>query len=134
MKRKALRSTRDGGFTLMEVLVAGVIMTISFVLVMQLFSRGQRLSKDSCNYTRAVVHAKDKMEEISPEPETDSGEFDDGFTWVALVEPFETPEANGEESLFSLIIIKVKVLWDDNDKQHSVELVRLKTVPTEEIL
>jgi hypothetical protein len=100
---------------------------------MQLFSRGQRLSKDSCNYTRAVVHAKDKMEEISPAPETDSGEFEDGFTWVAIVEPFTTPEKDGE-SLFSLIIIKVKVLWDDNNERRSVELVRLKTVPTEQIL
>jgi hypothetical protein len=74
------------------------------------------------------------MEEISPAPETDSGEFEDGFTWVAVVELFETPEADGKESLFSLISIKVKVLWDDNNKQHSVELVRLKTVPTEEFL
>jgi general secretion pathway protein I len=134
MKRNAQRSMHDGGFTLMEVLVAGVIMTISFVLVMQLFAKGQRLSKDSCNYTRAIVHAKDKMEEISPDPETDSGEFEDGFTWVALVELFSTPEKNGEPSLFSLISIKVKVLWDDNNKTHSVELVRLKTVRTEEIL
>jgi len=133
MKTNAGRLTHDGGFTLMEVLVAGVIMTICFVLVMQLFSRGQRLSKDSCNYTRAVVHAKDKMEEISPAPETDSGEFEDGFTWVAIVEPFATPEKEGE-SLFSLIIIKVKVLWDDNNERRSVELVRLKTVPTEQIL
>ena len=124
----------NGGFTLMEVLVAGVIMTISFVLVMQLFSRGQRLSKDSCNYTRAVVHAKDKMEEISPAPETDSGEFEDGFTWEAIVEPFATPEKDGEQSLFSLIIIKVKIIWDDNNKEHSVELVTLKTVPAEQIL
>ena len=134
MKKIAWRSTHDGGFTLMEVLVAGVIMTISFVLVMQLFSKGQRLSKDSCNYTRAVVHAKDKMEEISPDPETDSGEFEDGFTWVALVEPFATPEKDGEPSLFSLISIKVKVHWSDNNKTYAVELVRLKTVPTEEIL
>ena len=134
MKKNARLFTHDGGFTLMEVLVAGVIMTISFVLVMQLFSRGQRLSRDSCNYTRAVVHAKDKMEEISPAPETDSGEFEDGFTWEAVVEPFATTERGGEESLFSLIIITVKVLWDDNNKSHSVELVRLKTVPTEEIL
>ena len=134
MKRNERRSMHDGGFTLMEVLVAGVIMTISFVLVMQLFSKGQRLSKDSCNYTRAVVHAKDKMEEISPDPQTDSGEFEDGFTWVALVEHFATPEEDGEASLFSLISIKVKVLWDDNNKTYAVELVRLKTVPTEEIL
>jgi Tfp pilus assembly protein PilV len=134
MKRNERRTMREGGFTLMEVLVAGVIMTISFVLVMQLFSGGQRLSKSSCDYTRAVVHAKDKMEEISPSPEAGSGEFEDGFRWEAVVEPFETPETEGGESLFSLLMIKVKVLWDDNDKEHSVELVSLKTVSTEKNL
>lgn len=122
------------GFTLMEVLVAGVIMTISFVLVMQLFSRGQRLSKDSCNYTRAVVHAKDKMEEISPEPKADSGEFEDGFKWESAIEPFSTPEVEGEPSLFSLISIRVRVRWEDTGKEHSVELVSLRIVSTEEIL
>jgi general secretion pathway protein I len=129
----ARRTAYEGGFTLMEVLVAGVIMTVSFVMVMQLFSGGLKLSRSSCNYTRAVVHAKDKMEELSGNPVADSGEFEDGFRWESVLEPYVVGDEDAdEESLFRLFKITVKVLWDDNNKQHAVKLVSLKLVSADE--
>lgn len=118
----------QSGFTLMEVIVAIAILGISFVLVMQLFSGGLQASRSSCDYTRAVVHAKDKMEELSTSPVSDAGEFEDGFKWETVVEPYEKTDVPA----FNILQIKVKVFWDDiRSKPRSVELVSLKVVPNE---
>lgn len=120
--------TRTEGFTLIEVLVAFAIISISFVLIMQLFSAGLRASRDSCDYTRAIVHAKDKMEELSDDPVQGSGEFDDGFKWQTELEPYKELE----EEKYNLMKLKVKILWPDVLKnERTVELVSLKIVSTE---
>jgi general secretion pathway protein I len=126
-------TSRSGGFTLIEVIVAIAILSISLVMVMQLFSGGLRASRASCDYTRAVVHAKDKMEELSVEPVQDSGEFEDGFAWESDVQPYEELNKELEESDYNMLKIKVKVSWSNRaHKQKSVELVSLKAVEKEE--
>lgn len=121
------------GFTLIEVIVAIAILSISLVMVMQLFAGGLRASRTSCDYTRAIVHAKDKMEELSIEPIQDSGEFEDGFIWESEVQPYEGLNKELEDSGFNLLKIKVKVSWFNlARKQKSVELVSLKTMVEEE--
>jgi general secretion pathway protein I len=128
MRQSTFCNFKRAGFTLIEVIVAIAILAISLVMIMQLFSSGLRASRVSCDYTRAIVHAKDKMEEMSVTPIQDSGEFEDGFKWESVVEPYK--ELEGSD--FNLLKIKVKVLWSDALKrQRSVELVSLKVVPNE---
>lgn len=116
------------GFTLVEVIVAIAIVGISLVLIMQLFSRGLRASRASCDYTRAVVHAKDKMEELMATPVEGSGEFEDGFRWETEVEPYKELEEIGS----NLLKIKVKVSWGDIQRgDRSVELESLKLYQNE---
>ncbi len=122
---------KKSGFTLIEVIIAIAILSISFVMIMQLFSGGLRASRLSCDYTRAVIHAKDKMEEISNTPVQGSGEFEDGFRWESEVQPYEELE----ETTLKVLKLKVIVSWSDVlKKQKSVELVSLKVVPNEEEL
>lgn len=117
------------GFTLIEVIVAMTIIAVSMTLVMQLFSSGLRVSRRSCDYTRAVVHAKGIMEEIAVKPEQGSGEFEDGFRWRSEVEPFGEPNENVGEEPVNLMKIKVTVEWDDSKKrQKSIDLVSLITI------
>ncbi len=117
------------GFTLIEVIVAIAILGISFVMIMQLFSGALRASRASCDYTRAVVHAKDKMEELSVAPVQDSGEFEDGFKWESVIQPYKELE----DSAFNLLKINVKISWNDAlRKPNYVELVSLKVVSNED--
>ncbi|MBI4688187.1 MAG: prepilin-type N-terminal cleavage/methylation domain-containing protein [Nitrospirae bacterium] len=129
------------GFTLVEVIVAIAVLSITLVAVMQLFSGGLRASRTSCDYTRAVVHAKDKMEELSlgeesiTESKTAQGSFEDGFKWEAEVEPYDEGEAAKQQSsaTANLLKVKVKVFWNKTPtQQSSVELVSLKTVTSNE--
>lgn len=129
----------EKGFTLIEVMVAVAVLAISIVTIMQLFSGGLRSSKISKDYTRAVIHAKAKMEEIILKPASGSGDFSDDstknkFHWEAEVSPYTEASLTGlgsETKPLNLMKIKVKVSWADNDKQKFIELATLKLNPPE---
>ncbi|RJQ56919.1 MAG: type II secretion system protein [Nitrospiraceae bacterium] len=127
--RKAKGGRRkDAGFTLFEVIIAIVVLSISLVLVMQLFAGGLRAARTSCDYSRAVIHAKDKMGELTENPVRGEGSFDDGYKWETEVRPYKKLEADN----LDLMELKVKVLWDDVLKNpRVVELVGLKVVEGE---
>lgn len=116
------------GFTLIEVIVAMAILGISLTLVMQLFSGGLKSAKAASDYTRAIVHAKDKMEELSSMLNNDSGEFEDGFKWEAETEDYKVLE----ESEHNLLKLKVKIIWPESSgKQKSIDMVSLRMVSNE---
>lgn len=118
----------NAGFTLIEVLVAFAIVSIAFVMIMQLFAGGLRASRTSCDYTVAIVHAKDKMEELSGKLEEESGEFEDGFKWQTWVQAYKEPEG----ALYKLMEIKVIISWPETiDRNRTIELVSLKAVGNE---
>ncbi len=124
-----MRNNGNPGFTLVEVIVAMAIVGVSLVMILQLFSGGLRASRTSCDYTRAVVHAKNKMEELSFFPESGSGNFEDGYRWQASAEPYEEPE----DVDFKLIKLKVIISWGDAlRKPQSMQMVSLKTISIDE--
>lgn len=119
---------KGAGFTLIEVIVAMAILGISLTLVMQLFSGGLRSARAASDYTRAIVHAKDKMEELSSMLNNDSGEFEDGFKWEAETEDYKALE----ESEHNLLKLKVKIIWPESSgKQKSIDMVSLRMVSDE---
>lgn len=129
--QKIKQSNFAFGFTLIEVIVAIAILSISFVLVMQLFSDGLKAARSSCDYTRAIVLAKDKMDELTESPVSGSGEFNDGFSWESEVEPYTEDEG----SEYKLLKLRVKVTWDSLLKrQKSIELTSLRMFLDEEEL
>ena len=120
---------RKEGFTLIEVILVLVIMSVSLAMVLQLFSAGLKASRATGDYTRAVIYAKDIMEEISGFPESASGEFEDGYLWETEVTPYEV----SEEVIPNLKKISVKVSWHDVLKKNKVvELVTLRAIVDEE--
>lgn len=124
-----MKNKENSGFTLIEVIVAFSIVSISFVMIMQLFAGGLRASRTSCDYTRAVVHAKNIMEELSFDPIADSGNFVDGFNWQTELTPYEEPE----DSNFKLMKLKVIISWGDSLRRpKSIQMVSLKTIPIDE--
>ncbi len=119
------------GFTLIEVIVSITILSISFVMIMQLFASGLKSARLSCDYTRAVLLAKDKMEEMSESPRNDSGDYEDGFRWETEAESYK--EQEGTDA--NLMKIKVKIMWDYMMKtQKTLEIVSLKAVFDEDSL
>jgi len=123
--------SQDKGFTLIEVIVSMAILSICLVMVIQTFSGGLRASRVSCDYTRAVIHAKDKMEGLSVNPENNSGEFEDGFRWESELTPYMVVE----DALYNIWKVKVKISWITAIKrENSIEMVSLRTMTNDEDL
>jgi len=121
-----MRSDIDtAGFTLIESLVAVMILAICIVVIMQLFSGGLKSSMISDEYTQAAFHAQEKMEEILVLDKFSQGEwegeFGDGYIWkseIVLVEPEE-----GEAKLsFDTFDIKVDISWRKGNREKHFEV------------
>ncbi len=126
----------EKGFSLLEVIVAIAIIGISLALVMELFSGALKAGRVSKDYTRALIYAKGKMDEILIEPKegSDTGEFKNGYRWQSESIPLDTDNDSGikiQEQL-KTYKIKVRVLFPGIGGEKAIELVTLKTMPSKE--
>ena len=84
--KRGASKTNAQGFTLMEILVALMVLSISMTVILQLFSGGLRSEKMSEDYQQALFYAKEAMEEILLRQElqegTFSGAFDEKYNWT----------------------------------------------------
>jgi len=121
------------GFTLFEALAATMILATALVTILQLFSGGMRSGHLADQYTRAVLHAREKMEEILLAPqmadETLSGQLDDGFTWQADI-VMQNPEENGAPPAdgLALFYVHLQVAWEEGRRQVDFKTLNLAKV------
>jgi len=116
-----VRETQQG-FTLLEVMVAVVIMAIVMVSLLGLKNRSMKDVMLAERITTATLLAKGKMvETISKSPllpAEDEGEFEEEefkeYVWKRTISL--TPFANVME-------VRVAVLWKEGEREEKVELV-----------
>jgi general secretion pathway protein I len=123
------------GFTLIETLVAVMILAISLVVVMQLFSGGLKANRIANDYLYGIFHAREKMEELLLMPEllpgSLSGEFDDGYQWRAVVdligEEIIEGEAEAPKLPVSTLGIHLEILWTSGlwEKRYAISTTAL---------
>jgi len=94
----------EGGFTLLEIMVAIAIMAVGLVTVIQLFSGALRSARLSEDYSRAVIGAKKKMDYLLSVRNLEdfdeiekSGQFEesflDGYSWyIEALKLYNLPE------------------------------------------
>ncbi|QTA84344.1 type IV pilus modification PilV family protein [Desulfonema magnum] len=120
------------GFTLIETLVAMMILSISLVIILQLFSGGLRSGKLSENYTRAIFHAREKMEETllakALEDEVTEGNFEDGFKWKSEIVYLAPEEKDGEKKKepVDMFNITIEISWNEGRNKKHFQISTLK--------
>jgi general secretion pathway protein I len=125
---RSSRTTRERGFTLLEVLVALAILSLAVVAVIQGFAQNLRLLKLSGDHQRAILLADQKVREVlSPEEQREHG-AEAGFDWERVIRRVEAPELAlpGSPPRWKVFEIAVRVTWDG---RRQVEQVTLRTVP-----
>lgn len=134
-----LRSARvsQRGFTLLEVLVAMMILGISLGAILQQFALASRAGSVSTDATRATVLAREKIEELKMQRELsesiERGSFDDVFEWETSVEFYGYDEIEDqsvfEDMNYETYRLSAVVSWRRGNRSKQVELVTLRTLP-----
>jgi general secretion pathway protein I len=124
--------TTEAGFTLLEIIIALTILSIGLVSAIEVFSNNLRLVLFSKDYTQALLHAREQIEEASLssslEEGAETGEFSDGYKWQRTITPYLLDEEEEEPSPAKMFEIRVKVSWSSGNRTRDVELTTLRTV------
>ncbi len=123
---------RQQGFTLLEVLVASLIMGIAVAGLLEGLSTSTRNAARLSQYDRATLLARQKMDELLVASELRRGQPLEGtfapaltggspIGWHAMVEPFETvPGAAPGQWVVDRI--QLEISWMDGETRHAFSL------------
>ena len=114
------------GFTLLEVLVATLIMGIAVTGVLNGLGNASRNASRLTQYDRASLFARQKMDELLVDHTVHRGIPIDGFIdansgWRAEVVPFEAPPGAGAGQ-WVVDRVQLEVWWMDSGTRHSFNL------------
>jgi len=127
MNRKA---AAPRGFTLLEILVALVILGTSVVIVLQLFSSGLRSIHASEDLALASLQAEAKLQEILEDPALDEKTSTDvtesGYRFDVAVT--EALKERTENLTVKMLQVDLTVRWMMGTKERSLTLRSLKVV------
>jgi general secretion pathway protein I len=129
---------RQQGFTLIEVLVAFMILTLALTVIFRIFSGGLRNLELSADYTRAALVAESQLAaagvSIPLEPGETSGEVDDSFSWQRVIQTYQPWEKEKELSTaMQGYRVTVNVDWERAGQKRRLTLssIRLRKVDTD---
>ena len=140
-KKKKPRS--EAGFTLLEVLLAVVILGVSLTTILLQFQTALHAGSISQERTNAVIYAKEKLESLKIEDElsesSQSGVLENGYEWETEVSLYEYEEYEDQEEDISYedlrhetYKLRAAVKWNSGINKRQVELITLKTVTRKE--
>lgn len=125
----------SAGFSLIEVLVAFVILALTLSVIMRIFSGGLRNVVLAEDYSRAALLAESRLAELSVQPlEGEAGgEFDGKYRWRSMVRPWaDDVGVPSVELPVRLMEIEVKVAWGEESgglREIGLRTLQLVSVP-----
>ena len=113
--------SRQKGFTLLEVMIAVVIMGASLAILLGAVNRNLVLASQSKNQSIAQSLAQQKITEIElegyPEVGQEQGIFEEfpGFSWYVNILPYDIEQLGTE-----IRIVMVDIAWDEGNRVFKV--------------
>ena len=140
MQKQKKRTRSEAGFTLLEVLLAVVILGVSLTTILLQFQTALRAGSISQERTNAVIYAKEKLESLKIEDElsesSQSGTFENGYEWETEVSLYEYEDQEEDISYEDLrhetYKLRATVKWNSGINKRQIELITLKTITRKE--
>lgn len=123
------------GFSLLEVLVAFAILSVSLGVLLQAFATGLRNVGVADDYTQATLYAESILAAIGRETPlaegNRSGPINDRFSWRSAVNAYTDGMPDPEKTQVRAYRVEVEVFWDGSSQTRSVMLETLRLAPVE---
>ena len=131
MRYFTLRANSQSGFTLIEVLVALTILSISLAALLAIFLQGLDRARESSNEESARVLAQSLLSQAKAAPNlafgTSAGTIN-ALHWSTEIEPYGSPaDRNAWRAIPAQIVATVS--WRGDGGLRSVRLSTLKLLP-----
>jgi general secretion pathway protein I len=122
------------GFSLIEIMIAFVIMAIALTIVIRVFSTGLKTVSETEKYSIAVQIAESLMarvgEDISLDNSQLKGDIEETYYWLVTIEPmlinYKLFMGDGSNDNMQLKKVKIQVGWLDNQISSKIELDEIK--------
>jgi general secretion pathway protein I len=124
----------DGGFTLLEVVVALAIAGLALVALFQAGGTGLFAADTSARAEEAVARAQSHIAAVGRDAALTAGQFTGndggGYRWRISVQPLAVRQASGSldvsATAMALYIVEVEISWGDPGRTRSVVLKTLR--------
>ena len=132
--------TRQAGYTLIEVLVAFVVLALALTFLLGTLSGATRQVRWSADAGRAALHAQSLLAEIGVgealQPGRDEGELEDGrYRWQLEVAPWTDPlrPADQPQDPFAAQLqqLRLELAWGEGAPAQRLVLESLRLVQPE---
>jgi general secretion pathway protein I len=129
MTDAARRKGCDGGFSLLEVVVALAILALALGALYPAFSSAARRAHLVAERDRAVMLADSKLAEIDAavlRPGIEAGTVDGRYRWRRRVEPYALPGAGADPTPLIPYQVTMEVRWGPEERARSIELTTVR--------